>query len=73
MTAYVIRRLWQMIPTIAGVILLSPKNSAAPKRPSAASVMAVGRPRAPRYRRGSVMSAMMLPPPSLSARITSVT
>jgi hypothetical protein len=53
--------------------MLSPKNSAAPKRPSAASVMAVRRPRAPPYRRSSVMSAMMLPPPSLSARITSVT
>ena len=34
---------------IAGVIMLSPKNSAAPKRPSAASVMAV--PTTPRPRR----------------------
>ena len=53
--------------------MLSPKNSAAPKRPSAASVIAVRRPRAPPYRRGSVMTAMMLPPPSMSARISSVT
>ena len=58
---------------IAGVIMVSPRNSAAPKRPSAASVLAERRPRAPPYRRSSVMSAMMLPPPSLSARITSVT
>ena len=34
--------------------------------------MAVRGPRAPPYRRSSVMSAMMLPPPSLPARITSV-
>ena len=52
--------------------MFSPKNTVAPKRPSAASVMAVRRPRAPPYRRSSVMSAMMLPPPSLPARITSV-
>jgi hypothetical protein len=58
---------------MAGVIMLSPKNSAAPKRPSAASVMAVRRPRGPPQRRSSVISAMMPPSPSLSARITSVT
>ena len=33
---------------IAGVIMLSPKNSAAPNMPSAASITAVRRPRAPR-------------------------
>ena len=58
---------------IAGVIMLSPKNSAAPKMPSAASAIAVRRPRAKPQRVSSVMSAMMPPSPSLSARITRVT
>ncbi len=57
---------------IAGVIMLSPKNSAAPKRPSNASISAVRRLRATFQRRNMVMSAMMPPSPSLSARITSV-
>ena len=58
---------------IAGVIMLSPKNSAAPKSPSAASIIAVRRPRGPVHRRSSVISAMMPPSPLLSARITRVT
>ena len=58
---------------IAGVIMLSPKNSAAPKMPSAVSAMTVRRPARPPQRRSSVMSAMMPPSPSLSARITRVT
>jgi len=58
---------------IAGVIMLSPKNSDAPKIPSAASASLVRRPpRTPR-RRISVISARMPPSPSLSARITSST
>ena len=56
----------------AGVIMLSPKNSAAPNTPSVASTTAVRPPRAPN-RRTSAMSAMMPPSPSLSACITSVT
>ena len=59
---------------IAGVIMLSPKNSEAPKIPSAASAMlaCAGRPgRA--GARISVISAMIPPSPSLSARITSST
>ena len=59
---------------IAGVIMLSPKNSAAPKRPSVVNAMTVRRRCAPPpQRRSSVMSAMMPPSPSLSARITRVT
>jgi len=58
---------------IAGVIMLSPKNSDAPKIPNAASASLVRRPpRTPR-RRISVISARMPPSPSLSARITSST
>ena len=55
---------------MAGVIMLSPKNSEAPKIPSAASTTARRPPM--RRRRISVISAMMPPSPSLSARITSV-
>ena len=58
---------------IAGVIMLSPKNSEAPNNPSAASIIAVRRPRWPVHRRSSVISAMIPPSPLLSARITSVT
>ena len=58
---------------IAGVIMLSPKNSAAPNIPSAARVAAVRRPRGLLDRRNSVISAMMPPSPLLSARITRVT
>jgi len=58
---------------IAGVIMLSPKNSDAPKIPSAASRTAVRRPSGEPRRRISVIRAMMPPSPSLSARITSVT
>ncbi|MCU1699821.1 MAG: hypothetical protein JWR34_5884 [Mycobacterium sp.] len=57
---------------IAGVIMLSPLNNAAPNTPSVASTTAVRPLRAP-HRRTSAMSAMMPPSPSLSARITSVT
>jgi hypothetical protein len=58
---------------IAGVITLSPKNREAPKTPSAASTTAVRRlPGAP-PRRIKVISAMIPPSPSLSARITSRT
>ena len=55
---------------IAGVIMLSPKNSAAPKMPSAASTAAARRPRAGTHLRTSVISAMIPPSPWLSARIT---
>lgn len=58
---------------IAGVIMLSPKNSEAPKMPSAASTATVRRPRCVLHRRTSVISAMMPPSPSLSARIASNT
>ncbi len=57
---------------MAGVIMLSPKNSAAPNRPAAAKTAAVRRPRPPVHCRSSVISAMMPPSPLLSARITSV-
>ena len=53
--------------------MLSPKNSEAPKIPSAARAMRVRRPPRTRPRRMSVISAMMPPSPSLSARITSST
>ena len=33
MTAYLIRRLWQMIPTLLGVVLLSGKVSWLPRLP----------------------------------------
>ena len=58
---------------IAGVIMLSPRNSEAPKIPSAASSSFVRAPPATPARRISVISAMMPPSPSLSARITSST
>ena len=58
---------------IAGVIMLSPKNSDAPKMPSAASTTAARRPRCALHRRSRVISAMMPPSPSLSARIASST
>ena len=58
---------------IAGVIMLSPKNSAAPNSPRADNITAVRRPLAPVHRRSSVISAMIPPSPLLSARVTSVT
>ena len=58
---------------MAGVIMLSPKNSAAPKIPSAASAAFVRRPPAMPRLRIKVISAMIPPSPSLSARITSST
>ena len=58
---------------IAGVIMLSPKNSEAPKMPSAASTSCRPPPAGRARRRISVISAMMPPSPSLSARITSST
>ena len=58
---------------IAGVIMLSPKNSEAPKIPSAASTTFVRRPPETSRLRIKVISAMIPPSPSLSARITSRT
>jgi hypothetical protein len=58
---------------IAGVIMLSPKNSDAPKIPNAASTIAARRPPGAPRRLISVISAMMPPSPSLSARMISVT
>jgi hypothetical protein len=58
---------------IAGVIMLSPKNREAPKTPSAASASLVRRPPGTPRRRIRVISAMIPPSPSLSARITSKT
>ncbi len=58
---------------IAGVIMLSPKNSDAPNTPSSDRKMAVRRPPGAPRRRISVISAMIPPSPSLSARITSST
>ena len=58
---------------IAGVIMLSPRNSEAPKIPSAASTSLVRSPPAVGWPRIRVISAMMPPSPSLSARITSST
>jgi hypothetical protein len=57
---------------MAGVIMLSPKNSDAPKRPRAARIIAVRRPLVATPCLNMVMRAMMPPSPSLSARITSV-
>ena len=57
---------------IAGVIMLSPKKSEAPKMPSPASTTFVRALPVP-PRRISVIRAMMPPSPSLSARITSST
>ena len=53
--------------------MLSPKNSEAPKMPSAASASLVRRPPDTPWRLIRVISAMMPPSPSLSARITSST
>nr|BFE71932.1 hypothetical protein GCM10020092_052330 [Actinoplanes digitatis] len=58
---------------MAGVIMLSPKNSAAPKTPAAARIPAPRRPPVPPQRRSMAISAMMPPSPSLFTRITSVT
>jgi len=58
---------------MAGVIMLSPKNSEAPKIPSAASTAFVRRPPGTPALRIKVISAMIPPSPSLSARITSRT
>ena len=59
---------------IAGVIMLSPRNSEAPKIPSAGQQRAwSGALPATCSRRIRVISAMMPPSPSLSARITSST
>ncbi len=58
---------------IAGVIMLSPKNSDAPKMPSPVRTRAALPPRSELQRRSRVMSAMMPPSPSLSARIASST
>ncbi len=54
---------------IAGVIMLSPKNSDAPNMPSKASATAVRRPLGA-WRRIRVISAMIPPSPSLSACMT---
>ncbi len=58
---------------IAGVIMLSPKKSEAPKMPSATNAIFVRRPPGMPPRLISVISAMIPPSPSLSARITSST
>ena len=58
---------------IAGVIMLSPKNSEAPKIPSAASTIFARRPPGRARRRIRAISDMIPPSPSLSARITSRT
>src|SRR6185437_15122319 len=52
--------------------MFSPKNTVAPKRPSAASVMAVRGPRGPAVPAQQRDERHDLPPPSLPARITSV-
>ena len=61
------------ITEIAGVIMLSPKNSDAPKIPSDASIVVVRALPLSASRRTRVISAMMPPSPSLSACITRVT
>ena len=58
---------------MAGVIMLSPKNSAAPKIPSAASTTLARRLPGTLRLRIKVISAIIPPSPSLSARITSRT
>ncbi len=58
---------------MAGVIMLSPKNRDAPNTPSRARITTVRRRVGPPNRRISVISAMIPPSPSLSARITSST
>ena len=54
---------------IAGVIMLSPKNSEAPKIPRPASTIVVRRPPCVRGLPISVISAMIPPSPSFEARI----
>ena len=56
---------------MAGVIMLSPKNSEAPKMPSAASIALARAPPGRARRRIKAINAMMPPSPSL-ARMTSV-
>src|ERR1700677_2923517 len=58
---------------MAGVIMLSPRNSEAPKIPSAASIAFARRPPGRARRRIRAMSAMIPPSPSLSARMMSTT
>ncbi len=58
---------------MAGVIMLSPKNSEAPKMPRPASRALARRPPGSARRRISAIRAMIPPSPSLSARITSTT
>ena len=58
---------------IAGVMMLSPRNSAAPKTPSAASTAVVRALELEVQRRSRVIRAMMPPSPSLSTRIASNT
>ena len=58
---------------IAGVIMLSPKNSEAPKSPSPASTALARRPPGTPRLRIKAINAMIPPSPSLSARITSRT
>lgn len=58
---------------IAGVIMLSPKNSEAPKIPTPASTTAARPPCSEPQRRSSEMSAMMPPSPSLLIRMASST
>ena len=58
---------------MAGVIMLSPRNSDAPNTPSAASAIRARRPPGAPRRPMSVMSAMIPPSPSVLARITSST
>jgi hypothetical protein len=58
---------------IAGVMMLSPKNNDAPNTPSSASACGTARPLSAPIRRTSVISAMIPPSPSLSARMMNVT
>jgi hypothetical protein len=58
---------------IAGVMMLSPKNSEAPIRPSAVSTAVTRRPCCAPRPRSNEISAMMPPSPSLSTRIASST
>jgi hypothetical protein len=58
---------------MAGVMMLSPKNSDAPKIPSAASAAFARRPPGTPCLRIKVISAVIPPSPSLSARIASRT
>ena len=58
---------------IAGVIMLSPRNNAAPSIPKPASSIVTRAACRAAHRRSSVMRAMMPPSPSLSTRIASST